>query len=168
MRKMTENNLKDAFAGESQAHMKYLVFAEQAEKEGKPNVAKLFRAVAYAEQVHASNHLRTLEEVGTTQENLQAAMDGEDFEVEEMYPAYDAVAKLQGEKSAIKSVHFAIEAEKIHSVMYAEAREAVKQGKDSDFGDIYVCPVCGYTATGDIPERCPVCSVPKEKFPKFS
>ena len=168
MRKMTENNLRDAFAGESQAHMKYLAFAQKAEEEGKPNVAKLFKAIAYAEQVHASNHLKTLEEVGTTEENLQAAMNSENFEVEEMYPAYDAVAKLQSEKGAIKSVHYAIEAEKIHSVMYAEAKEAVKQGKDAEIEDVYVCPVCGYTHTGDAPDRCPVCGVEKEKFVKFS
>jgi len=168
MRKMTENNLRDAFAGESQAHMKYLVFAKKAEEEGRPNVAKLFRAIAFAEQVHASNHLYTLEDVGTTEENLQSAMDGENFEVEEMYPAYDAVAKLQGEKGAIKSVHYAIEAEKIHSVMYAEAKEAVKQGKDSDVGDVHVCPVCGYTTTGDMPDRCPVCGASKDEFVTFS
>jgi len=167
MRKMTESNLKDAFAGESQAHMKYLAFAQKAEEEGKPNTAKLFRAIAYAEQVHATNHLKTLEGVGSTEENLQAAMDGENFEVEEMYPAYDAVAKLQGEKGAIKSVHYAIEAEKIHSVMYAEAKESVKQGKDADVKDVHVCPVCGYTTTGGAPDSCPVCGVSRDKFAKF-
>jgi rubrerythrin len=101
MKKMTETNLWAAFAGESQAHMKYLVFAKKAEDEGKPNVARLFRAISFAEQVHAANHLKTLDEVGNTTENLQAAIDGENFEVDEMYPAYDAVAKLQEEKGAV-------------------------------------------------------------------
>ena len=167
MKKMTEKNLKDAFAGESQAHIKYLIFAKKAEEEGKPNVARLFRAIAFAEQVHAANHFKTLGDFGETAENLQAAIDGENFEVEEMYPAYDAVAKLQDEKGAIRSVHYAIEAEKIHSAMYIEARQAVKEGKDFDVGDVFICPVCGYTAEGNAPESCPVCGVPKKKFIKF-
>lgn len=167
MRKMTDNNLRDAFAGESQAHMKYLVYADKAEQEGKPNVAKLFRAISYAEQVHATNHLKTLGDVGTTEDNLQAAIDGEDFEVEEMYPAYDVVAKLQEEKGAVRSVHYAIEAEKIHSAMYTQAKQTVKEGKDIDIGDIYICPVCGYTDVNDPPDACPVCGVSKEKFVKF-
>lgn len=167
MRKMTDNNLRDAFAGESQAHMKYLVYADKAEQEGKPNVAKLFRAISYAEQVHATNHLKTLGDVGTTEDNLQAAIDGEDFEVEEMYPAYDVVAKLQEEKGAVRSVHYAIEAEKIHSAMYTQAKQTVKEGKDIDIGDIYICPVCGYTDENDPPDACPVCGVSKEKFVKF-
>ncbi len=167
MRKMTETNLSDAFAGESQAHMKYLAFADKAEKEGKPNIAKLFRAVAYAEQVHATNHLRTLGNIGSTEENLEAAIGGENFEVEEMYPAYDAVAKLQAEKEAIRSIHFAIEAEKIHAAMYTEAKQAVKEGHDADIADIYICPVCGYTVEKDAPESCPVCGVAGSKFVKF-
>jgi len=167
VRKMTEKNLKDAFAGESQAHMRYLVFANKADEEGRPHVARLFRAIGFAEQVHASNHLKTLEGVGNTEDNLRAAIDGENFEVEEMYPAYDAVAKLQEEKGAIRSIHYAIEAEKIHAAMYTEARQAVKEGKDLDIGELYICPVCGYTAEGDVPDHCPVCGVKKEKFVKF-
>ncbi|MFH1943346.1 MAG: rubrerythrin family protein [bacterium] len=167
MKKMTEKNLKDAFAGESQAHIKYLIFAKKAEEEGKPNVARLFRAIAFAEQVHAANHFKTLGDLGETADNLQAAIDGENFEVEEMYPAYDAVAKLQDEKGAIRSVHYAIEAEKIHAAMYTEAKQAVKEGKDFDVGDVFICPVCGYTAEGNAPESCPVCGVPKKKFIKF-
>lgn len=167
MRKMTEKNLRDAFAGESQAHMRYLVFADKAEKEGKSNVAKLFRAISYAEQVHATNHLRALGDVGSSEDNLDEAIGGENFEVEEMYPAYDVVAKLQEEKEAIRSVHYAIEAEKIHSAMYTKARQVVKEGKDIDIGDVYICPVCGYTAEGDVPDNCPVCGVSKEKFVKF-
>ena len=167
MRKMTDKNLRDAFAGESQAHMKYLVFAGRAEQEDKPNVARLFRAIAYAEQVHATNHLKTLGDVGSTEDNLQAAIDGENFEVEEMYPAYDAVAKLQEEKGAVRSVHYAIEAEKIHSAMYTQARQKVKEGKDIDIGEVSICPVCGYTHEEDPPDACPVCGVSKQKFVKF-
>jgi rubrerythrin len=167
MKKMTNKNLHDAFSGESQAHMKYLIFAKQAEDENKPNIARLFRAISFAEQVHATNHIKTLGELGDTIENLQTAIDGENFEVEEMYPAYDAVAKLQGEKDAIRSIHFAIEAEKIHSAMYTEAKQAVNEGKDIDVGSIYICPVCGYTVEGGAPDSCPVCGVPKSKFVKF-
>jgi len=164
---MTEKNLKDAFAGESQAHMKYLAFSKKAESEGKSNIARLFKAISFAEQVHATNHLKALGDLGDTSENLQSAIDGENFEVEEMYPAYDAVAKLQTEKEAIRSIHYAIEAEKIHSAMYSEAREFVKQGKDIEMNDIYICPVCGYTVSGDVPDNCPVCGVSKDKFVKF-
>ena len=168
MRKMTEENLKAAFAGESQAHMKYLIFAEQAERENMPNVARLFRAIAYAEQVHATNHFRNLGGIGETGDNLKEAMDGENFEVEEMYPAFDAVAKLQGEKGAQRSIHYAIEAEKIHASMYGKARQAVTSGKDPEIGDIYICPVCGYTHEGsDVPERCPVCNAPGSSFKQF-
>ena len=167
MHEMTKENLKNAFAGESQAHMKYLVFADTAEKEGRPNIARLFRAIAYAEQVHATGHLRTLGNLGSTVENLQSAIDGENFEVEEMYPAYDAVAKLQGEKDAIRSIHYAIEAEKIHAAMYLEARQAAKEGKDAELGAVHICPTCGYTVEGSAPDSCPVCGAPRAKFVKF-
>jgi rubrerythrin len=167
MKKMTEKNIGDAFAGESQAHMKYLVFAKRAEDENKPNIARLFRAISFAEQVHATGHLKTLGGVGSTVENLMTAIDGENFEVEEMYPAYDAVAKLQGEKDAIRSIHYAIEAEKIHAAMYLEARQAAKEGRDAELGPVHICPVCGYTVEGTVPDSCPVCGVPKAKFVKF-
>lgn len=167
MKKMSEQNLKDAFAGESQAHMRYLIFAMKADEEGKPNTGRLFRAVAYAEQVHAFNHLKALGEIGTTVENLEEAIGGENFEVEEMYPAYDAVAKLQNEKGAIRSIHYAIEAEKIHAAMYTEARQTAKEGRDIEIGDIAICPVCGYTAEGDLPDACPVCGVSNDRFEKF-
>lgn len=164
---MTETNLRNAFAGESQAHVRYLIYAKKADEEGKPNVARLFRAVAFAEQVHGSNHFKTLGDLGDTAENLQEAINGENFEVEEMYPAYDAVAKLQLEKDAVRSIHYAIEAEKIHSAMYTEAKQAVKSGKDADLGDIFICPICGYTVEGEAPDTCPVCNAPKNKFIKF-
>jgi rubrerythrin len=167
MRKMTEENLKAAFAGESQAHMRYLIFAEAAEKEGKENIARLFRAIAYAEQVHAANHLRELGGIKATPENLGAAIGGETFEVEEMYPAYNEVAKLQGEAGAERSTHYALEAEKIHAEMYKKAKDAAAAGKDLELGTVYICPVCGYTVEGTPPEYCPVCSAPREKFKSF-
>ncbi len=167
MRPMTEGNLKAAFAGESQAHMRYLAFADKAEKGGKSNLARLFRAIAYAEQVHAINHLRELGGIGDSAANLQEAIDGETFEVEEMYPAYDSVAKLQNESGAARSIHYAIEAEKIHIDMYKSAKTEVDKGKDVEIGEVYICPICGYTVEGDAPEVCPVCGAPREKFVEF-
>jgi len=167
MRKMTEENLKNALAGESQAHVKYLAFADAAEKEELSNVARLFRANSFAEQVHATNHLRTLGGIGKTGENLQAAMDGESFEVTEMYPAYLLVAENQEEKAAVMGFNAAMAAEKVHAGLYKRAKEAVDQGKDLDFFPVHVCSVCGFTVEGDAPDKCPVCGAPKEKFVRF-
>ncbi|MEA3239019.1 MAG: rubrerythrin family protein [Candidatus Bipolaricaulota bacterium] len=167
MRPMTEENLKAAFAGESQAHMRYLAFADAAEKEGKANTARLFRAIAYAEQVHATNHFRELGGISDSAANLQEAINGETFEVEEMYPAYDAVAKLQGENGATRSIYYAIEAEKIHAEMYKEAKAKADAEQDVEIGKVYICPVCGYTVEGDAPDKCPVCGAPREKFVEF-
>lgn len=167
MKKMTDESLKNAFAGESQAHMKYLIFADKAQEEGRPNVARLFRAIAYAEQVHATNHLNALGPVGNTSANLQVAIDGENFEVEEMYPAYKAVAELQEEKKALQSFNFALEAEKIHSGMYQKAKQAVESGSDIKLGEVFICSVCGYTVEGEAPERCSVCGAVKARFRKF-
>ncbi|RKY66301.1 MAG: rubrerythrin family protein [Candidatus Latescibacterota bacterium] len=167
MRRMTEEGLRAAFAGESQAHMRYLIFAQKAEEEGYPNIARLFRAISFAEQVHATNHFRTLGDLGSSADNLDAAIGGETFEVEEMYPAYDAVAELQGEKGARRSIRYALEAEKIHAAMYSKAKEAVKSGKDLEVGKIYICSVCGYTGEGEPPDRCPICGATKDKFRTF-
>ena len=167
MRAMTEGNLKAAFAGESQAHMRYLAFADKAEKEGFPNVARLFRAVSFAEQAHATGHFRTLGGIGSTVENLGEAIGGENFEVEEMYPAYLAVGELQTEKSAVRSMNFALTAEKVHAAMYTEARQSVEAGQDIALGTIYICEICGYTVEGAAPDRCPLCNAPKEKFRAF-
>ena len=167
MRKMTEKALNEAFASESMAHMKYLIFSEIAEEEGYPNIARLFKAIAYAEFVHAKNHAKNLEIIKETYENLKAAMDGENFEVEEMYPAYDAIAKLQGERGAEQAIHYAIEAEKIHAKLYEDARKRVEEQKDAEIDEIYICPVCGYTHVGTPPERCPVCGLASDKFRKF-
>jgi len=167
MRKMTEEFLKAAFAGESQAHMKYTIYAEEAEKSGFPNIARLFRAIAYAEKVHATNHLKQLQMIKKTPDNLQVAIDGETFEVEEMYPAYKSVAELQKENGALRSFDWALEAEKIHAEMYKKAKESAEQGKDIKIEKIYICPVCGYTVENEPPEKCPICGYPGDKFAKF-
>jgi len=167
MRKMTEDNLKAAFAGESQAHMRYMAFSDKAEREGFPNVARLFRAISFAEQVHATGHFRTLSGINATAENLGEAIGGETYEVEEMYPAFMAVAEHQGEKAALRSMTYALEAEKIHAAMYQQARQAVEAGRDPSLGTIYICEVCGYTVEGEAPDRCPVCNAPKNKFHAF-
>ena len=167
MKKMTEKSLNEAFAGESMAHMKYTIFSEIAEKEGYPKIAKLFKAIAYAEYVHARNHARELGIVKDTVNNLQTGIEGETFEIEEMYPAYDAIAKLQQEKGAERSIHFAIEAEKIHADLYKDAKEKAEKNADIDIENVYICPVCGYTTIDEVPEKCPVCGYPGEKFIKF-
>ncbi len=167
MHKMTKANLEAAFAGESQAHMKYLIFADRAEREGFPNVARLFRAIAFAEQVHATNHFRTLGKLGQTAENLQAGIDGETYEVDEMYPAFRAVADLQEEPKANRTMTWALEAEKVHAGMYEQARQAVLSGKDAEVGDVYICEACGWTVEGEPPDRCPICGAKREAFRKF-
>lgn len=167
MKKMTEQNLKDAFAGESQAHIKYLAFAERAERDGLASVARLFRAASFAEQIHATAHLRTLNGIGATAENLTAAIGGETFEFEEMYSAYVAVAKAQEEPKAERSFQRAMDAEKVHAALYSRAKEAVGQGHDAGIGPVVVCGACGYTAEGEAPDVCPLCGAKKERFVKF-
>lgn len=167
MKEMTKDNLKTALSGESQAHIKYLAFSAQAEKEGLPNIARLFHAIAYAERVHAVNHLKELGALGKTVANLQAAIDGETFEVEEMYAAYLQVADAQGEKGAKRSMNYAMEAEKIHAVMFGDAKATAETGEDIEIGEVYICPVCGFTHIGDPPDRCPVCQAKKERFKAF-
>ncbi len=168
MRKMVEKSLEEAFAGESMAHMKYTIFAEVAEREGKKNIARLFRAIAYAEFVHAKNHATNLGYVKSTEENLSTAIGGETFEVEDMYPAYLEIARYFEEKGAERSFHYAIEAEKIHAKMYEDAKEKASKNEDIEEKSIYICPVCGYTYMGDEPpEKCPVCGASKSMFVKF-
>ncbi|HOT75411.1 MAG TPA: rubrerythrin family protein [Candidatus Wallbacteria bacterium] len=167
MRQMTEKFLKDAFAGESQAHMKYLAFADKAKKEGKPNVAKLFEAIAYAEKVHATNHLKELGEIKSTVENLKAAFAGETFEIDEMYPAYKATAELQHEKGALRSMNYALEAEKMHQKAYLETAKVVDAGKDIDIKSVHVCEICGCTTENEAPDKCPICGAGKDKFKIF-
>jgi rubrerythrin len=168
MRKMTENCIKDALAGESQAHVKYSIFAEKATKEGKPNVSRLFHAASFAERVHASRHLKALGGTsGDTTANLEAARGGENFEVEEMYPAFAAVAALQGEKEAAEAIDHAMKAEVDHRAFYDAAIKAVAAGGDLSADPIHVCGFCGHTWTGDIPDKCPICESPSKLFHTF-
>lgn len=167
MRKMTEDNLRAAFAGESQAHMKYLIFADEAEKEGRVNTARLFRAVAHAERIHATNHLKALGDLGVSLENLGSAIGGENFEVEEMYPAYDVVARLQEEKGAIRSIKLAFEAEKVHAGLFERAKQAEESGTDVSLDTIHVCEECGWTVDGEAPDNCPLCGAKKERFKAY-
>ena len=180
VREMTESNLRSAFAGESQAHIRYKIFAERAEKSGWPNVARLFNAVSFAERIHAGSHFRNILSKGgfqtvsaavfgarSTSEDLQAGIDGETFEINEMYPAYRAVAQFQGEKAAETTFTWALEAEKIHASLYRKAKQAVDQGKDVTLGPVQICSTCGYTVEGEAPDKCPICGALKDKFKTF-
>jgi rubrerythrin len=167
MKKMTEQNLKDAFAGESQAHVKYLAFADRAERDGLSSVARLFRAASFAEQIHATAHLRTLRGIGTSAENVAAAIGGETFEFEEMYAAYLAVARAQQEPAAEKSFQRANDAEKVHAALYSRAQKALELGHDTEMGPVVVCSACGFTAEGEAPDECPFCGAKRDRFVKF-
>jgi rubrerythrin len=160
----TEDNLKDAFAGESQANRKYLAFAKKAEIDGYPHVAKLFRAAAEAETVHAHAHLRALKGVNDTVDNLKVAIEGEGFEFKEMYPKYLSEAEAEDHKPAAHSFKFALAVEEIHHGLYEDALQAVKDGNDLPDRKIHVCSVCGNTVYGEPPDTCPVCGVDKSKF----
>jgi rubrerythrin len=164
---MTGQNIAAALAGESQASQKYLAFAAVADDEGYPNVARLFRAVAFAESTHARNHLSVLGSIGATAENLKAAWGGETFEIDEMYPAYDAVAKLQGNASAQTSIRYALMAEKDHQGIYDGTLKGVEGKKDLDTRPVRVCPICGHTVIGDAPDECPVCGTAGAHFKEF-
>ncbi|MGD0173833.1 MAG: rubrerythrin family protein [Anaerolineales bacterium] len=167
MRKMTNSNLQNAFAGESQAHIRYRNFADRAKKDGFPNVGRLFEAAAASERVHAGNHLQALDGILETASNLAAATDGENFEIEEMYPAYIAIAEQQDEKKARQSMHRALQAEKVHRDLYQRAASEVSAGKDIGRADYYVCPICGFTMEGNPPDVCPVCGTKHELFLKI-
>ena len=181
VRPMTDANLKSAFAGESQAHMRYAIYAQRAEETGLPNIARLFRAVSYTEKIHASSHYRNIKSKGdavtvsmagfgstTTQEDLQISIDGETFEVEEMYPAYLEIAKMQKEYAAEVSFRYAWEAEKTHAEFYRRAKEAADAGIDLELGPIGVCDVCGHTVENEPPDICPICKAKKDRFRIFS
>lgn len=161
----TSDNLNNAFAGESQAFQKYSAFAKKAEKEGFANIAKLFQTTAQAEKIHAEGHLRALDKIASTADNLQAAIDGETYEYTEMYPPMAEQATDEGHKGKTM-FQYALDAEKVHAEIYAKALEAVKKGVDMDVSDFYLCPVCGYIELGKAPEKCPVCQVPGSKFSK--
>ncbi|MCX6371806.1 MAG: rubrerythrin family protein [Actinobacteria bacterium] len=164
---MTEECLKAAFAGESQAAEKYMVYAEQADEEGFPNVATLFRAISFAESRHARNHLRVMKGINSTADNLAAAFAGESFEIDEMYPAYGEIAKAQQNTQASRSIRYAVKAEMDHKSMYSEARDEALDGKDIAAQPVSVCLVCGHTAIGDVPDKCPVCAAAKEYYRTF-
>jgi rubrerythrin len=160
----TEKNLQEAFAGESQANRKYLAFAKKAEQEGYKQVAKLFRAAAEAETIHAHNHLRELKGIKSTRENLEAAINGESYEFQKMYPEMIKDAEEEGNKSALRSFNLANEVEKVHAELYKKALENLGSNEDVDY---YVCEICGYTAEGEAPDKCPVCNASKEKFKRI-
>ncbi|HTY36718.1 MAG TPA: rubrerythrin family protein [Bacteroidota bacterium] len=159
----TIDNLKEAFAGESQANQKYSNFAKKAEQDGFNNVAKLFRLAAEAEKIHAEGHLRALDGVGSTAENLQAAIAGETYEFTKMYPPMLKQAEADGHK-AKRMFAYAVEAEAVHAKLYTMALEAVKQGKDLTGVEFYLCPVCGYIEIGKPTSACPICGTKAEKF----
>ena len=163
----SEENLKAAFAGESQANRKYLAFAEKADKDGFPQVAKIFRAAAAAETVHAHNHLRVLKGVKSTKENIQEAINGEHHEFTSMYPEFLEDAKAENNKDAERTFNYANEVEKIHHKLYESALKAVESGKDLDKQEVHICPICGYTHEGKLPEKCPVCGAVKKVFKKI-
>jgi rubrerythrin len=154
-------HLKEAFGGESQANRRYLAFASKADKEGYPQVARLFRAAAEAETVHALNHLRALKAVRATAENLREAISGETHEFKEMYPKMIADAQAEGDKEAERAFVYANEVEKIHAQLFQKALKTMEEKK---LVDVYVCPTCGYTVEGDPPDNCPVCNTQKKHF----
>ncbi len=164
----TDENLETAFAGESMANRKYTAFANKAEKEKMPNVARLFKAIASAETVHALSHFNVKKGVKSTAENLKTAMEGERYEVNDMYPTMIKEAEKDDNKSAIRTMSNALSAEKGHEQLYKRTLEKVeKTGKDIESVDYYVCPVCGYTVENEAPDPCPVCGAKKELFNKF-
>jgi len=159
----TLDNLKEAFAGESQANQKYRAFAKKAEQEGFQNIARLFRMTAEAERIHAEGHLKALDGVGTTAENLKAAVSGETYEYTTMYPPMLKQAEADGHK-AKRMFSYAVSAEEVHAKLYTMALEAVKMGKDLTDVEFYLCPVCGYIELGKPKKSCPICGTRAEKF----
>jgi len=161
----TQDNLKEAFAGESQANRKYLAFAEKADQEGHKQVAKLFRAAADAETVHAKNHLRVMGGVGKTMDNLKSAISGETAEFKEMYPKFIEQAKKEKVSDAvILSFDVANQVEKIHAALYQKALDSLGKNMETDY---YVCQICGNTVEKGAPDRCPICNAPKAMFKKM-
>jgi rubrerythrin len=162
----TQENLAVAFAGESQANRKYLAFARQADKEGFPQIAKLFRTAADAETIHALSHLTNQGGVGTTLQNLEAAVSGETYEYEKMYPPMVEQAKSEGHRAKVM-LEFANRAEQVHARLFQHALDALRAGKDTAQMDIYLCPVCGDIEFGSPPDKCPICGAPASKFQKM-
>jgi len=157
-------NLKEAFAGESQANRRYLAFADKADQEGYPQVARLFRAAAAAETVHAHNHLKALKAIGATADNLKEAVAGETSEFREMYPGMIAAAQAEGHREALRSFEFANEVEKTHAQLFQKALANLEK---KELVDIFVCSICGHTVEGEPPDQCPVCKAVKKFFKKI-
>jgi len=160
----TTDNLQAAFAGESQANRKYLAFAKHADEAGKPQIARLFRAAAAAETVHAHAHLRVLGGVKSLEENLQATIAGEGHEFRQMYPEFLAAAEAEGNNPAVSSFKNALAVEEIHHGLYSAALATAEAGNDLPDREVFVCPVCGNTVYDNAPDTCPICGVKKEKF----
>ena len=160
----TDENLKVAFAGESQANRRYLAFAQKAEEEGFTQAAKLFKAAAEAETIHALNHLRIIGGIKSTLDNLNTAVSGETFEFKKMYPEYIATASQEGNKQAAWSFDVASKVEQVHAKLFQKAIDALKNKKALEKVDYYVCGVCGNTVEGSPPDKCPICGAPKAKF----
>ena len=160
----TMENLEAAFAGESQANRKYLFFAEKADKEGNPQIARLFRAAAESETVHARNHLKSMGGIGSTRDNLQEAAKGELYEFTEMYPGFIEQAKAEKNQGAETSFDWANKVEKIHHGLYQKTLEKFEAGKEMKAEPYFVCQGCGYTVAGEAPEKCPVCGAPRSMF----
>ena len=159
----TTENLKDAFAGESQANNKYLAFAKKAEKDGFTNIARLFRTTAEAERIHSEGHLKALEGIGSTTENLQTAIDGETYEYTEMYPPMLEQAETENNK-AKRMFKYAVGAEEVHAKLYKLALEAAQRGEDLSETEFYLCPVCGHIEFGSPTENCPICGAKAESY----
>lgn len=160
----TNENLQEAFAGESQANRKYLFFGEVADKGGNKQLGRLFRAAAAAETVHARNHLRVLGEIKDDKENLQAAVSGESYEFTSMYPEFIEKARAEGNNKAVNSFDLANKVEKIHHKLFEKALADLEAGKKAEEKPFYVCQVCGYTHEGEAPDKCPVCGAPRAQF----
>ena len=163
----TKENLKEAFAGESQANQKYRAFAKKAERDGFPNIAKLFNTAAAAERIHAEGHLGALDGIGSTVENLKAAIDGETYEYTTMYPPMLEQAEAENHK-AKRMFKYAVEAEDVHAQLYKLALAAAEQGKDLDVTEFYLCPVCGHIEFGKPEENCPICGTLASKYVKVA
>jgi len=162
----TQDNLQEAFAGESQANRRYLFFADKADKEGYSQVARLFRAAAESETVHARNHFNAMDGIGSTGDNLTAAAMGEHYEFTRMYPPMIAQAEEDNNKRAKVTFEFANEVEKVHHGYFEAALKSVNAGEQLKDEPYYVCPVCGYTAADEAPDKCPVCGAPRDRFKK--
>ncbi len=160
----TSDNLQAAFAGESQANRKYLAFAAKAAADGYPQIAKLFRAAAAAETVHAHAHLRVMQGVNDTAQNVRAAIEGEHYEFQEMYPQFLQEAETEANQAAVITFRNALAVEKIHHQLYEDALNSLEDGQDLPETSIFICDICGNTVKGEVPDRCPICGAPRAKF----